>query len=189
MCVLAEKSSCESQAGRRSSGCCRRSMPSSRSASTRQTPVLITGGTFSNRLAAGEATAPLQPRAASGMDAAQEDRRMTCLVTIDDDLPGGGLWWESRCCLQPAPKLIWNASAQACLIGLYFVTPTSIHHVGDLVVVRPPEALAAFPRHTRLPGKRRTAPKAYCCPSRPRCLSNRPHDHRRWDDNGPCARS
>jgi conjugative transfer signal peptidase TraF len=45
--------------------------------------------------------------------------------------------------LHPVPKLIWNASASVP-IGLYLVTPTNIHHVGDLVVVRPPEALAAF---------------------------------------------
>jgi conjugative transfer signal peptidase TraF len=45
--------------------------------------------------------------------------------------------------LQPVPKLIWNASASVPL-GLYSVTPTNIHQVGDLVVVRPPEALATF---------------------------------------------
>src|SRR6185369_8122827 len=45
--------------------------------------------------------------------------------------------------LHPVPKLIWNASASVP-IGLYAVKPTGVHHVGDLVVVRPPEALAAF---------------------------------------------
>ena len=45
--------------------------------------------------------------------------------------------------LHPVPKLIWNASASVP-IGLYAVTPTDVHRVGDLVVVRPPEALAAF---------------------------------------------
>lgn len=45
--------------------------------------------------------------------------------------------------LQPVPKLIWNASGSVPL-GLYAVKPTGVHHVGDLVVVRPPEALAAF---------------------------------------------
>ena len=44
--------------------------------------------------------------------------------------------------LRPVPKLIWNASASVP-IGLYAVRPTGVHHVGDLVVVRPPEALAA----------------------------------------------
>ena len=45
--------------------------------------------------------------------------------------------------LHPVPKLIWNASASVP-IGLYAVRPTSVHHLGDLVVVRPPETLAAF---------------------------------------------
>jgi len=45
--------------------------------------------------------------------------------------------------LHPVPKLIWNASASVP-IGLYAVKPTDVHHVGDLVVVRPPEMLAAF---------------------------------------------
>jgi conjugative transfer signal peptidase TraF len=45
--------------------------------------------------------------------------------------------------LHPVPKLIWNASASVP-IGLYAVKPPSVHHVGDLVVVRPPEELAAF---------------------------------------------
>jgi conjugative transfer signal peptidase TraF len=45
--------------------------------------------------------------------------------------------------LHPIPKLIWNASASVP-IGLYAVKPTSVHHVGDLVVVRPREALAVF---------------------------------------------
>ena len=45
--------------------------------------------------------------------------------------------------LQPAPKLIWNASASVP-IGLYAVHPVGVHHVGELVLVRPPEALASF---------------------------------------------
>lgn len=45
--------------------------------------------------------------------------------------------------LHPVPKLIWNASASVPM-GLYAVKPTGVHHVGDLVIVRPPEALAAF---------------------------------------------
>lgn len=49
--------------------------------------------------------------------------------------------------LHPVPKLIWNVSASVP-IGLYAVKPTGVHHVGDLVVVRPPEAIAAF-LHTR----------------------------------------
>jgi type IV secretory pathway protease TraF len=46
--------------------------------------------------------------------------------------------------LHPVPKLIiWNPSASAPM-GLYVVKRASILHVGNLVVVRPPEALAAF---------------------------------------------
>jgi conjugative transfer signal peptidase TraF len=45
--------------------------------------------------------------------------------------------------LHPVAKLIWNASASVP-VGLYTVKSASIHHVGDLVVVRPPETLAAF---------------------------------------------
>ncbi len=41
------------------------------------------------------------------------------------------------------PDLIWNASASA-RIGLYHVTSARSIGVGDLVVVRPPSALAAF---------------------------------------------
>jgi conjugative transfer signal peptidase TraF len=76
------------------------------------------------------------------MDAAQEDRRMTCLATITmTSLAVVFVGMTSL--LQPVPKLIWNASASVP-IGLYAVMPTNVHHVGDLVVVRPPEALAAF---------------------------------------------
>jgi conjugative transfer signal peptidase TraF len=76
------------------------------------------------------------------MDAAQEDRRMTCLATIT--MTGlAVVFVGTTSLLHPVPKLIWNASASVP-IGLYAVKPTSVHHVGDLVVVRPPEALAAF---------------------------------------------
>src|SRR3979411_2099897 len=76
------------------------------------------------------------------MDAAQEDRRMTCLATIT--MTGLAVFFVGTpSLLHPVPKLIWNASASVP-IGLYAVKPTSVHHVGDLVVVRPPEALAAF---------------------------------------------
>src|SRR5258708_19089348 len=76
------------------------------------------------------------------MDASQEDRRMTCLATITmTSLAVVFVGMASL--LHPVPKLIWNASASVP-IGLYAVKPTSVHHVGDLVVGRPPEALAAF---------------------------------------------
>ena len=44
---------------------------------------------------------------------------------------------------QPAPKLIWNASASVP-IGLYVVHPAGALQTGELLVVAPPEPLAAF---------------------------------------------
>jgi conjugative transfer signal peptidase TraF len=43
----------------------------------------------------------------------------------------------------PAPKLLWNASASVP-IGLYAVHRAGALHVGDLLVVTPPEPLASF---------------------------------------------
>ena len=43
----------------------------------------------------------------------------------------------------PVPKVIWNASASVP-IGLYAVKAPDALHIGELVVVRPPEAVAAF---------------------------------------------
>jgi conjugative transfer signal peptidase TraF len=43
----------------------------------------------------------------------------------------------------PAPRLIWNASASVP-IGLYAVRPAGALRVTELVVVRPPDALATF---------------------------------------------
>src|SRR5215217_8553664 len=76
------------------------------------------------------------------MDAAEEDRRMTCLATLAITCLAV-VFVGMTALLPPVPKLIWNASASVP-IGLYAVKPTGVHHVGDLVVVRPPEALAAF---------------------------------------------
>jgi conjugative transfer signal peptidase TraF len=45
--------------------------------------------------------------------------------------------------LHPAPRLIWNASASVP-IGLYAVHPAGGLHVGELLVVMPPEPLAGF---------------------------------------------
>ena len=67
---------------------------------------------------------------------------MTCLATLT--ITSLGLLLVGVTSLvHLVPRLIWNASASVP-IGLYAVTPTSGHHVGDLVVVRPPETLAAF---------------------------------------------
>ena len=45
--------------------------------------------------------------------------------------------------IDPAPRLLWNASASAP-IGLYAIHPNDNPHVGDLVAVQPPEALARW---------------------------------------------
>ena len=42
---------------------------------------------------------------------------------------------------RPVPQLLWNASASVP-IGLYRVVPAGTLQVGELVVVKPPEALA-----------------------------------------------
>jgi conjugative transfer signal peptidase TraF len=67
---------------------------------------------------------------------------MTCLATIATT-GLAVLFVGVTSALHPVPTLIWNASASVP-IGLYAVRPTSVHHVGDVVVVRPPEALEAF---------------------------------------------
>ena len=41
------------------------------------------------------------------------------------------------------PKLIWNASASVP-IGLYLARPADALHIGEIVVVRPPAAVASF---------------------------------------------
>lgn len=48
----------------------------------------------------------------------------------------------------PTPRLIWNASASVP-IGLYAVQPAGTLRVTELVVVRPPDALATFLDHRR----------------------------------------
>lgn len=45
--------------------------------------------------------------------------------------------------IDPAPRLLWNASASAP-IGLYAIHPTDDPHVGELVAIQPPEALARW---------------------------------------------
>lgn len=42
-----------------------------------------------------------------------------------------------------SPKFIWNAS-ESVPIGLYAIRPAGVLHVTELVVVRPPDALAQF---------------------------------------------
>ena len=49
----------------------------------------------------------------------------------------------SPACFDHAPAFIWNASASVP-IGLYRLAPAEHLHIGDYVVVSPPEPLAAF---------------------------------------------
>jgi conjugative transfer signal peptidase TraF len=58
----------------------------------------------------------------------------TCIAALSIGVP-------TLC--RPVPQLIWNASASVP-IGLYRVLPALPLHVGELVVVRPPEDLASF---------------------------------------------
>ncbi len=45
--------------------------------------------------------------------------------------------------VDPTPRLLWNASASAP-IGLYAIHPTRDPGVGELVAIKPPEALARW---------------------------------------------
>jgi conjugative transfer signal peptidase TraF len=58
----------------------------------------------------------------------------TCIAALSIGVP-------TLC--RPVPQLIWNASASVH-IGLYRVLPANPLHVGELVVVKPPEVLADF---------------------------------------------
>jgi conjugative transfer signal peptidase TraF len=58
----------------------------------------------------------------------------TCIATLSIGVP---------VLCRPVPQLMWNASASVP-IGLYRVLPASPLYVGELVVVKPPEALADF---------------------------------------------
>ena len=78
----------------------------------------------------------------SRLGSAPEDRNMTrsgriaatCIAAL-----AVGLSAQFR----PAPRLIWNASASVP-IGLYAVQPAGALYVNELLVVMPPEPLAAF---------------------------------------------
>jgi len=66
-------------------------------------------------------------------------KRASWLATILAATLGAGL----AVLVHPAPKWIWNASASVP-IGLYAVHPAGALHDGELLVVAPPEPLAAF---------------------------------------------
>jgi len=66
-------------------------------------------------------------------------KRASWLATILAATLGAGL----AVLVHPAPKWIWNASASVP-IGLYAVHPAGALHDGELLMVAPPEPLAAF---------------------------------------------
>ena len=88
----------------------------------------------------------------------------------------------------PAPKLLWNASASVP-IGLYAVRRAPPLHVGELVVVTPPDAARAVLRGAPLPAARRAAGEARPRASRPDRLPYRTRHHRRWRRHGRGART
>ena len=109
----------------------RRSTPSRRSASIRPTPRPITGGIVHNRLVAGDAAASLQPRPASRLAPAPEDRCHDALRLRHDDVFRRARHRRYRRSSIRCRKLIWNASASVP-IGLYAVHPAGALHVTEL---------------------------------------------------------
>ena len=96
----------------------------------------------SKRAASKAGIALFQPYGTSSPVPAREGRRMmrlgwmitTCIAALAF---GGSML------LEPAPLLIWNASASVP-IGLYAVHSLGMLNRGDLVLVRPPQAIASF---------------------------------------------
>lgn len=73
----------------------------------------------------------------------------------------------------PMPRLIWNASASVP-IGLYAVHPAHALHVTELVVVRPPDALATFlDQHRYLPRGVPMLKRILALPGQTVCRTNR----------------
>ncbi len=80
---------------------------------------------------------------------------------------------------QPAPKLLWNASASVP-IGLYAVHHVGALHVGELLVVTPPEPLASFLDQRRyLPKGVPLLKRVVALPGQTVCRTDQ-DDHRRW---------
>ena len=72
-----------------------------------------------------------------------------------------------------SPRLIWNASASVP-IGLYAIRPAGALHVTELVVVRPPAALASFLDQRRyLPKGVPMLKRILALPGQTACRSNR----------------
>ena len=72
-----------------------------------------------------------------------------------------------------SPRFIWNASASVP-IGLYAIRPAGALHVTELVVVRPPAALASFLDQRRyLPKGVPMLKRILALPGQTACRSNR----------------
>jgi conjugative transfer signal peptidase TraF len=113
--------------------------PSSSSESVSPAPVKITCGTFT--IGSRPAT-PLHTRAASRPASAQKDRPLTrfrWVMTTSFAALSIGL----SALFHPEPRLLWNVSASVPM-GLYAVHPAGALHVGELLIVAPPEPLASL---------------------------------------------
>jgi len=78
-----------------------------------------------------------------------------------------------------SPKFIWNASASVP-IGLYAIRPAGTLQVTELVVVRPPDALASFLDERRyLPKGVPMLKRVLALPGQAVCRTDRPSRSRR----------
>ena len=86
------------------------------------------------------ADAPLRIVGSALRRQARRRRQRACLL--------GAMALGAAACLMPivlptTPRLVWNASASAP-VGLYWVSPSRVARVGDLVVAWPPAAVRAL---------------------------------------------
>ncbi len=137
------RSCCGCPVGPRSNACCRLSMPSRRSASTRLTPHLTIGTTStivcpSTKCRGFTRSARHQAWLHRRKDRAVTGRLATLLTTL-----GAATVLLSTIAAKPVPRYLWNASRSAP-IGLYELQPNGKLAVTRLVAVRPPEPLATF---------------------------------------------
>jgi conjugative transfer signal peptidase TraF len=77
------------------------------------------------------------------MDASQAGRRMTARRKILGVMLLGALMIAFSSAAHPMPRLLWNASASVP-IGLYAIHPAGRLTAGELLVVRPQDAVAQF---------------------------------------------
>jgi type IV secretory pathway protease TraF len=77
------------------------------------------------------------------MDTSQAGRRMTAPGKILGAMLLGASMIAFSSAAHPMPRLLWNASASVP-IGLYAIHPAGRLTAGEMLVVRPPAALAKF---------------------------------------------